>query len=98
MQYVGRRIVKQGDAIPKHVAPGRSREDRPLPNTERRSGLDCYQPWGKAAELVVMRRPQTFQGGPGLSRSWDELPLIIADRARLRWRYRGWILRATGGA
>ena len=52
----------------------------------------------KAAKLIAVRVPQSLQCRPGLTRRWDELPLVDADRTRTRRSVGGRILRAAGGA
>ena len=80
LQHIDCGVVNQGDAVPQHIAGRGLRKDCALPDTERWGRLDRRKPRREAAELVAVRAPQCLQRGPGLARSWDELPLVGADR------------------
>jgi hypothetical protein len=57
LQQIDCDVVDEGEAVPQHVAGGRARKNRALPDAERGGGLDSCKPRREAAELVAVRVP-----------------------------------------
>ena len=80
------RGVEQGDAVPQHVPGGGGEQEGALVDGEGRHGLQAEQAGLVAVPGVAVGPGQLVPRGPGLALRRDELPLVLADRAVLRWR------------
>jgi hypothetical protein len=88
--------IDERDAVPQNIAFGRAQDERALADGKFRHRSDPDQAGLVLLIAIEVPARERIEGGPPLAAGWNELTLVLTDRAGTRRRIRRRKLAAAG--